>query len=90
MQCRCLFPISILPQIASLEILFIYLIMFHQPLPMLLISRSGLMKTPFFQMLYRCYVMYGWPSINLGSQFASYKSRERELSILDGCVVWGA
>ncbi len=37
----------------------------------------------------RKYVMEGWPTQNLGEDFKVYKSRSKELSVMDGCILWG-
>ena len=38
----------------------------------------------------RNYCLQGWHRINLDGEFKSYFSRKDELSILDGCVLWGS
>lgn len=38
----------------------------------------------------RKYLQSGWPQRNLAEAFKPYKSRFQELSLLDGCVLWGA
>ena len=38
----------------------------------------------------RRYVMVGWPETDLSPEFKPYRSRRQELSILDGCVLWGS
>ena len=40
--------------------------------------------------LVRKYLQSGWPQRNLAETFKPYKSRFQELSLLDGCVLWGA
>ena len=37
----------------------------------------------------REYVLRGWPE-NLDSNYSPYKQRQHELSVQDGCVLWGA
>ena len=37
----------------------------------------------------RRYTQLGWPESELGEEFKPYLSRSRELSVLDGCVLWG-
>ena len=32
----------------------------------------------------------GWPETDLSPEFKPYRSRRQELSILDGCVLWGS
>ena len=34
--------------------------------------------------------MVGWPETDLSPEFKPYRSRRQELSILDGCVLWGS
>ena len=36
------------------------------------------------------YLMRGWPAGENDAQFAPYKCRRDELSVQDGCVLWGA
>lgn len=38
----------------------------------------------------RRFVMSGWPSSQLGSEFQPYVSKKDELSVLDGCLLWGS
>ncbi len=38
----------------------------------------------------REYVLKGWPDHNDTQQFVPYKQRQQELSVQDGCVLWGA
>lgn len=33
--------------------------------------------------------MSGWPQQELEDEFKPYKSRDNELSLLDGCLMWG-
>lgn len=37
------------------------------------------------------YVLSGWPTADyqLNAEFASYRARQAELSVHDGCVLWG-
>ena len=37
----------------------------------------------------RRYTLIGWPDAPLGEEFKPYQFRSRELSVLDGCVLWG-
>ena len=34
--------------------------------------------------------MVGWPETELATEFKPYRSRWQELSILDGCTLWGS
>ena len=34
--------------------------------------------------------MSGWPDHSLGAQFQPFSSRKCELSVLDGCILWGS
>ena len=36
------------------------------------------------------YIMVGWPETQPGEQFKPYRSRWKELSTLDGCILWGS
>jgi len=36
------------------------------------------------------YCLHGWPQVNLGSDFKPYITRKSELSVLNGCVLWGS
>ena len=38
----------------------------------------------------RGFVKSGWPGGNLGDDLSSYQQRKNELSVLDGCLLWGA
>ena len=38
----------------------------------------------------RQYILQGWPTTQLGEEFKPFNSRKDELSILDGCILWGA
>ena len=38
----------------------------------------------------RRYVLVGWPETELTAEFKPYRSRWQELSILDGCILWGS
>ena len=38
----------------------------------------------------RHYLMTGWPSEITDKQFKPYKQRANELSVLDGCILWGS
>lgn len=38
----------------------------------------------------RQFLSQGWPSTDLHEDFKPYKSKQSELSLLDGCVLWGA
>ena len=38
----------------------------------------------------RNYLQQGWPSSELEKEFKPFKSRRNELSIMDGCILWGA
>ena len=38
----------------------------------------------------RNFCLQGWPRANLTAEFKPYVSRKDELSILDGCVLWGS
>ncbi|KAL5463687.1 hypothetical protein EMCRGX_G032610 [Ephydatia muelleri] len=38
----------------------------------------------------RQFLLTGWPSSNLAEEFKPYVTRKLELSVLDGCVLWGA
>ena len=46
-------------------------------------------KDPTLSMV-RQYVLQGFPSTTLDISFTPYKSRVSELSVIDGCIVWGA
>ena len=35
------------------------------------------------------YVLLGWPEGSLGEEFKPYTTKKTELSILDGCILWG-
>ena len=35
------------------------------------------------------YILHGWPHITHDHTLQPYFSRQEELSILDGCVLWG-
>ncbi|XP_048249134.1 uncharacterized protein K02A2.6-like [Haliotis rufescens] len=37
----------------------------------------------------RNFLLSGWPSINLEESFTPFVKRKHELSVLDGCVLWG-
>ena len=36
------------------------------------------------------YIMVGWPDTQLEEEFKPYRSRWKELSTLDGCILWGS
>lgn len=38
----------------------------------------------------RKYVMEGWPRYELDEELKTYRSRSKELSVYDGCVLWGS
>ena len=38
----------------------------------------------------RGFVKSGWPGGNLGDDLSSYQQKKNELSVLDGCLLWGA
>ena len=38
----------------------------------------------------RRFILHGWPERVHGEQFAPYCRRKVELSVLDGCVIWGS
>ena len=38
----------------------------------------------------RRHTLLGWPESPLGDDFKPYQSRSSELSVLDGCVLWGS
>ena len=38
----------------------------------------------------RQYILQGWPTTQLGEEFKPFNSRKDELSVLDGCILWGA
>ena len=38
----------------------------------------------------RRYTLLGWPDTPLGDDFKPYQSRSSELSVLDGCILWGS
>ena len=38
----------------------------------------------------RQYILQGWPTTQLGEEYKPFKSRKSELSVLDGCILWGA
>ena len=38
----------------------------------------------------RNFCLQGWPRASLTAEFKPYVSRKDELSILDGCVLWGS
>ena len=38
----------------------------------------------------KCHVLQGFPSTELDSSLVPYKSRVKELSVVDGCILWGA
>ncbi len=38
----------------------------------------------------RRYTLLGWPDTPLGDDFKPYQSRSRELSVLNGCILWGS
>ena len=35
-------------------------------------------------------LLLGWPDTPLGEEFKLYQSRINELSVLNGCVLWGS
>lgn len=37
----------------------------------------------------RRHILLGWPDCKLGEEFRPYVARKTELSVLDGCVLWG-
>lgn len=37
----------------------------------------------------RKYLMEGWPNQELEEEFRAYRSRSKELSVQDGCILWG-
>ena len=48
-------------------------------------------RDPVLSAVYRCVRDGGWESVtDLGPSFQAYKSRVGELSIQDGCVLWGS
>ena len=46
-------------------------------------------KDPILSRIKQC-LRQGWPSSKLGDDFKPYQTRWKELSLLDGCVLWGA
>ena len=60
----------------------------HQPLSYLF-SESRVVQDPTLSQVQR-YLSTGWPESSLGDKFKSYWKRKRELSTLDGCILWGA
>ena len=36
------------------------------------------------------FLLLGWPSNSLGDEFKAYTTRKDELSLLDGCILWGS
>ena len=38
----------------------------------------------------RRYTLVGWPGSHLDEEFRPYKSRQHELSVEDGCILWGS
>ena len=38
----------------------------------------------------RKFCLQGWSQVNLGPEFKPYVTRKTELSVLDGCVLWGS
>lgn len=38
----------------------------------------------------REYTLQGWPQYKVGPEFQPYRQRQHELSVQDGCVLWGA
>ena len=38
----------------------------------------------------RKFCLQGWSQVNLGPEFKPYATRKTELSVLDGCVLWGS
>ena len=53
--------------------------------------RSGTARDPVLSRVLQ-FVRDGWPqsTVSLGPDFQPFKSREAELSIQDGCILWGA
>ena len=46
-------------------------------------------KVPLLSKVKR-YIMVGWPDTQLTEEFKPYRSRWKELSTLDGCILWGS
>ena len=46
-------------------------------------------KDPLLSKLKR-YIRVGWPDTQLEKEFKPYRSRWKELSILNGCILWGS
>ena len=38
----------------------------------------------------RQYLLLGWPDQQLGEEFKPFTSRKDELSLQDGCILWGS
>ena len=36
------------------------------------------------------YIMFGWPETQIVEEFNPYRPRWKELSTLDGCILWGS
>ena len=53
--------------------------------------RQWTARDPILSAVYKCVRDGGWESVgDLGPDFQPYKSRVGELSIQEGCVMWGA
>ena len=38
----------------------------------------------------RQFILHGEPTIQLGDQFQAFSKHKSELSVLDGCILWGS
>ena len=36
------------------------------------------------------FIMYGWPQQKMGDAFTPYVRRRDDLSLMDGCILWGS
>ena len=46
-------------------------------------------KDPVLSRVYR-YISVGWPDAEVDEALRPYKFRRNELSVLDGCILWGS
>ena len=51
--------------------------------------RRGTDKDPTLSKV-RQYILQGWPTAQLGEEYKPFTSRKDELSVIDGCILWGA
>jgi len=70
------------------EIGFICWITYHQQLLMHIILRWTDTNPILSRM--RQYTLQGWPWANLSDDFKPFFTRKEELSVLDGCILWGS